>query len=194
MPSNIALCLVRLLSFVACCLSSVICYGQSYPTHPIQVIVPFAGGSASDVITRVVLERMGDAMGRRFIVDNRSGAGGNTGTAAAARAEPDGYTLAMSTSGPLAANRTLYQDLGYDPENDFAPIGLFAMIPNIIVVSIDTLHQQLAAAIADPAVRARVVELGAEPVISTPDELAKFIRSETVKWRDIIVNAGVQQL
>jgi tripartite-type tricarboxylate transporter receptor subunit TctC len=135
MPSNIGLYLVRLLSFVACCLSPVICYAQSYPTHPIQVIVPFAGGSASDVITRVVLERMGDTMGRRFIIDNRPGAGGNTGTAAAARAEPDGYTLVMSTSGPLAANKTLYQDLGYDPEKDFAPIGLFAMIPNIIVVS-----------------------------------------------------------
>jgi len=108
---------------------------QGYPSRPIQVIVPFAGGSASDVITRVVLERMGDTMGRRFIVDNRPGSGGNTGTAAAARAEPDGYTLLMSTSGPLAANKTLYHDLGYDPEKDFAPIGLFAMIPNIIVVS-----------------------------------------------------------
>ena len=75
MPSNIAFYLVRLLSFAACCLASVICYGQSYPTHPIQVIVPFAGGSASDVITRVVLERMGDTIGRRFIVDNRPGAG-----------------------------------------------------------------------------------------------------------------------
>jgi hypothetical protein len=130
MPSNIGLYLVRLLSVVACCLSPVLCYGQSYPTHPIQVIVPFAGGTASDVITRVVLERMGDTMGRRFIIDNRPGAGGNTGTAAAARAEPDGYTLVMSTSGPLAANKTLYRDLGYDPEKDFAPIGLFAMIPN----------------------------------------------------------------
>jgi tripartite-type tricarboxylate transporter receptor subunit TctC len=233
----------------------------------------------------------------------------------------------MSTSGPLAANRTLYQDLGYDPEKDFAPIGLFAMIPNIIVVStklpittldefiayakahpgelrygsvgigssqhlagayfeqvtgtvmthvpyrniaqyvpdliagtvptgfqflpnvsgplatgdaralavtsanrmqalpevptvveaglkgyessgwlallapigtpapiIATLHQQLAAAMGDPAVRARLIELGAEPVISTPEELATFMRSETAKWRDIIVNAGVGQL
>src|SRR5262245_15345301 len=127
--------LTILLSSVLCCLSSVVAFAQSYPTHPIQVLVPFAGGSANDVITRVVLERMGDAMGRRFIVDNRPGAGGNTGTAAGARAEPDGYTLLMSTSGPLAANKTLYRDLGYDPEKDFAPIGLFAMIPNIIVVS-----------------------------------------------------------
>ena len=108
---------------------------QSYPARSIQVIVPFAGGSASDVITRVLLERMGTSMGRRFIVENRPGAGGNTGTAAAAKAEPDGYTLVMSTLGPLAANKTLFRDLGYDPETDFEPISLFANIPNVIVVS-----------------------------------------------------------
>ena len=108
---------------------------QNYPARSIQVIVPFAGGSASDVITRVLLERMGTSMGRRFIVDNRPGAGGNTGTAAAAKADADGYTLVMSTLGPLAANKTLFRDLGYDPENDFAPISLFAIVPNVIVVS-----------------------------------------------------------
>src|SRR5947199_4048627 len=108
---------------------------QSYPARLIQVIVPFAGGSASDVITRVLLERMGTSMGRRFIVDNRPGAGGNTGTAAAAKADPDGYTLVMSTLGPLAANKTLFRELGYDPENDFEPISLFAFVPNVIVVS-----------------------------------------------------------
>ena len=63
---------------------------QTYPARPIQVIVPFAGGSASDVVMRVLLERMGVALGHRFIVDNRPGAGGNTGTAAATKAAPDG--------------------------------------------------------------------------------------------------------
>ena len=108
---------------------------QTYPTRPIQVIVPFAGGSASDVVMRVLLERMGAALGHRFIVDNRPGAGGNTGTAAATKAAPDGYTLVMSSVGPLAANKTLYKDLGYDPEHDLAPIALFATLPNVIVVS-----------------------------------------------------------
>src|ERR1051325_2367429 len=105
------------------------------PAPSVQVIVPFAGGSASDVITRVLLERMGTSMGRRFIVENRPGAGGNTGTAAAAKADPDGYTLLMSTLGPLAANKTLFRELGYDPESDFEPISLFAFVPNVIVVS-----------------------------------------------------------
>src|SRR6478735_5986436 len=81
---------------------------QSYPTRPITVIIPFAGGSASDVVTRIMLERMSRSMGQPIIVDNRPGAGGNTGTAAAAKAAPDGYTLVGSGSGPVAANRTLY--------------------------------------------------------------------------------------
>jgi tripartite-type tricarboxylate transporter receptor subunit TctC len=106
-----------------------------YPTRPIEVIVPFAGGSASDVVTRVMLNEMSKSLGQNFVVDNRPGAGGNTGTAAATRAAPDGYTLVMSTSGPLAANETLFKTLGYDPEKDLAPISLFAILPNIIVIN-----------------------------------------------------------
>src|SRR5437879_2329732 len=108
---------------------------QDYPTRPIQVIVPFAGGSASDVVTRIMLDRMGKSLGQPFIVDNRPGAGGNTGTSAAVRTAPDGYTLLMSTVGPLAANRTLFKSLGYDPEKDFAPISLFAILPNVVVIN-----------------------------------------------------------
>jgi tripartite-type tricarboxylate transporter receptor subunit TctC len=127
---------------------------QDYPNKPIQVIVPFAGGSASDVVMRVLLERMGTSLGHRFIVDNRPGAGGNTGTAAATKAAPDGYTLVMSSVGPLAANKTLYKDLGYDPERDLAPISLFATLPNVIVVSnklpIKNLREFIAYAKAHP--------------------------------------------
>src|SRR5437660_436616 len=108
---------------------------QAYPTRPIQVIVPFAGGSASDVVMRILLDRMGKRLGQPFIVDNRPGAGGNTGTFAGSKAAPDGYTLVMSSVGPLAANRTLFKSLGYDPEKDFTPISLFAILPNVIVIN-----------------------------------------------------------
>jgi tripartite-type tricarboxylate transporter receptor subunit TctC len=108
---------------------------QDYPTRPVQVLVPFAGGSASDVITRILLHRMASSLGQAFVVDNRPGAGGNIGTAAAAHAAPDGYTLLMSTSGPLAANRSLYKELPYDPMKDLAPIGLFATLPNVVVIN-----------------------------------------------------------
>src|SRR6185437_818571 len=107
----------------------------AYPDRPIQIVVPFAAGSASDVITRILLNRMTISLGQNFVVENRPGAGGNTGTAAVVHAAPDGYTLVMSTSGPLAANKALFRDLGYDPQQDFAPICLFATLPNVVVIN-----------------------------------------------------------
>jgi len=108
---------------------------SGYPDRPIQIYVPFAAGSASDVITRILLSRMATSLGQNFVVENRPGAGGNTGTAAVAHAAADGYTLVMSTSGPLAANKALFKELGYDPQKDFAPICLFATLPNIVVIN-----------------------------------------------------------
>ncbi|MBV9458592.1 MAG: tripartite tricarboxylate transporter substrate binding protein [Bradyrhizobium sp.] len=108
---------------------------SDYPTRPVQVLVPFAAGSASDVITRILLSRIATSLGQPFVVDNRPGAGGNSGTAAGARATPDGYTLVMSTSGPLAANKALFKQLGYDPLQDLTPICLFATMPNVVVVN-----------------------------------------------------------
>jgi tripartite-type tricarboxylate transporter receptor subunit TctC len=129
-------------SFLSLCAAAILAVSvpisaaaQNYPSRPIQVYVPFAGGSASDVITRILLNRMATTLGQAFVVDNRPGAGGNIGTAAGAHAAPDGYTLLMSTSGPLAANKSLFKELGYDPQKDFAPIGLFAMMPNIVVIN-----------------------------------------------------------
>src|SRR6478672_10039071 len=98
---------------------------QSYPTKPITVIIPFAGGSASDVVSRIMFDKMSKSMGQPIIVENRPGAGGNTGTAAAARAAPDGYTLVGGGSGPVAANITLYKNLGYDPEKELEMISPF---------------------------------------------------------------------
>ncbi len=297
---------------------------QAYPTRPIQVIVPFAGGSASDVVMRILLDRMAKSIGQPFVVDNRPGAGGNIGTSAATKATPDGYTLVMGSTGPLAANRTLYRDLGYDPEKDLEPIALFAHFPILIVVSsklpvksvgefvtyaktrpkqlnygsvgigssqhlagvyfeqvaglelthvpyrniaqyvpdliagavpvgfqwlpnvsaplqsgdaralavaaskrmtalpdvptvaeagiknyeasgwlallaphgtpkpiIARLNEELVAAVNDPSVTAKIIEQGAEGVSTTPEELAKFIASESAKWRAIIVKAGI---
>lgn len=297
---------------------------QTYPSRPIQVVVPFAGGSASDVVARLVLERMGTNMGQRFVVENRPGAGGNIGTQVVAAAAPDGYTLLYSASGPLAVNKTLSPNLGYDPERDFQPISLSAMLPNVVVVNpkipvktiaelidyakarpkqlhygsvgngssqhlagayfeqvagvqmmhvpyrvtgqmvtdlvagetqlsfqllpnvraqvsagqvrplavtsdkrlaalpdvpttaeaglkgyvaaawfallaprgtppeiVERLHKEYAAAIADKAVRDRLIEIGAEPMVSTPEELARFISAEVVKWREVVRSAGI---
>src|SRR5712692_3143429 len=121
---------------------------QTYPTRPIQVIVPFAGGSASDVVTRILLDRTAKSIGQPFIIENRPGAGGNTGTLAAARATPDGYTLVATGSGSAAVNKTLYRDLGYDPQKDFEPIAMIGVFPIVVVASaklpVKTLSEMIA--------------------------------------------------
>ena len=298
--------------------------GQTYPTRPVTVVVPFATGSASDVFTRVVLDHMATRGTFRFVVDNKPAAGGNVGTQQVAKTTPDGYTLVMSSSGPLAANKILVKNLGYDPEKDFDPIALFAVVPNVIVAStklpvkslsdligyaksrpkelnygsvgigssqhiagayfeqvtgtqmvhvpyrvtsqmvtdmisgqvqlgfqllpnvkgmidggqvrplavaasrrlvalpevpttkeaglagyesaawfaflaprgtpraaIEKFHAELAISMADPGVRARLNDLGAEPTINKPEELARFIAKETDKLREIITKGGI---
>lgn len=297
---------------------------QAYPARPVTVVVPFATGSASDVFTRVVLDHMASRGTFRFVVENKPAAGGNVGTQQVAKATPDGYTLVMSSSGPLAANRILVKNLGYDPEKDFDPIALFAVVPNVIVAStklpvktlpeliayakskpnalnygsvgigssqhiagayfeqltgtqmthvpyrvtsqmvtdmisgqvqlgfqllpnvkgmidggqvrpiavasgkrlaalpnvptakeaglsgyesaawfaflapkgtpraaIDKFHAELSASMADATVRARLSDLGAEPTVSKPEDLARLIVSDTAKLREIITKAGI---
>lgn len=110
-------------------------HAQDYPTHPITAIVPFAGGSASDVVSRILFDRMSRSMGQPIIIENRPGAGGNTGSAIAAKAPPDGYTWLGGGSGPMAANVTLYKNLGYNPETDFETISPFAAFTIVIVAS-----------------------------------------------------------
>jgi tripartite-type tricarboxylate transporter receptor subunit TctC len=109
--------------------------GAQNTAKPINFIIPFSAGSASDVITRILLEQVTTNTGQRFVFDNKPAAGGNIGTAAIARAEPDGFTIGTSTSGPLAINKILYPDLSYDPEKDFQPIALIAILPNVVVAS-----------------------------------------------------------
>ena len=315
---------MKLLLALAILLTAPFVSAQDYPSRPVTVIVPFSTGSASDVIARIVLERMSASVGQRFLVDNRPAAGGAVGTAAAAKVAPDGYTLLMGASGPLVVAKVLQPSLAYEAERDFQPISMYGRLPNVIVVSaklpiksldelidylkrkpgvgygsvgngssqhlagaffeqlagvkmthvpyrvtsqlqsdlvagevpvsfqllpnviaalkggqaralavanasrlaalpdvptaaelglkgyessawfgfvgprglprpiVDRLNAETVAAMADPAVRARFVEFGAEPVTSTPDELGRFIAAEVVKWREIIAKAGIK--
>jgi tripartite-type tricarboxylate transporter receptor subunit TctC len=120
---------------LAATLGSTIVRAQSYPSRLITVIIPFAGGSASDVVARIMLDRMSKNMGQTIVIENRPGAGGNSGTGAAAKATPDGYTLVGGGSGPVAANLSLYKVLGYDPEKDLEMIGPFAGFTIVVVAS-----------------------------------------------------------
>src|ERR1041384_3063714 len=114
---------------------STIAGSQSYPTKPITVIIPFAGGSASDVVSRILFDKMSKNMGQPIVVENRPGAGGNSGTLQGARSAPDGYTLIGGGSGPVAANLTLYKSLGYDPEKDLEVISPFAGFTIVVAAS-----------------------------------------------------------
>jgi len=296
---------------------------QDYPSKPINVIVPFSSGSASDVIARLVLERMRASLGQPFVVTNLPAAGGVAGTLTATKAAPDGYNIVMGAAGPTVVNKILNPALGYDPEKDFAPISLYASLPNIVAVSaklevktlgefiayvkknpktpygsvgngssqhlagelfaqlvgaqmqhvpyrvttqlqadllsgtvpvgfqllpniiggvksgqvralavtstrrlaalpdvptaaeaglkgfesaawfgflaprgtprapIDRLNKEIAAAVADPAVRTRFTDFGAEPISSTPEEFQRYVTSEVVRWREIITRGGI---
>jgi tripartite-type tricarboxylate transporter receptor subunit TctC len=106
---------------------------QDYPNRTVTLIVPFPAGGGVDAMGRIVAERLTAALGQQVIIDNRGGAAGVIGTRAAAKAAPDGYTLAMSTSGTTSINPTLYADPGYDPGRDFAPIGLVAVTPIVVM-------------------------------------------------------------
>jgi tripartite-type tricarboxylate transporter receptor subunit TctC len=296
---------------------------QEYPAKPITAIIPFSSGSASDVIARLVLDRMGNSMGKRFIVTNIPAAGGVSGTLTASKADPDGYTIVMGAAGPTVVNKILNPKLGYDPEKDFEAISLYASLPNVVVASaklpvntladlieyvrktpsipygsvgngssqhlagalfeqlagakmqhvpyritsqmqsdmvagivpvsfqllpnviggiksgqlralavtankrlaalpdvptaaeaglkgfesaawfgflaprgtpkaaIELLNREIVAAVADPAVRGRFTDFGAEPITSTPEEFGRYISSEVVRWREIIAKGGI---
>ena len=297
---------------------------QSWPDRSLRFVASAPAGSSLDVIARIIGDSLRNRLGQTVVVDNRPGAGGNIGTNAGTKAAPDGYTLVMGSTGPMAANRTLYRDLGYDPDKDLEPISLFAYFPILIVVSsklpvkslnefvtyakarpkqlnygsvgigssqhlsgvyfeqvaglelthvpyrniaqyvpdliagtvpvgfqwlpnvsaplqsgdaralavaaskrmtalpdvptaaeagiknyessgwlallaphgtpkpiIARLNEELVAAVKDPQVAAKIVEQGAEGTSTTPEGLGKFITSEAVKWREIIVKAGI---
>jgi tripartite-type tricarboxylate transporter receptor subunit TctC len=108
-------------------------HAQNYPSRPLRIISPFAAGGSNDVVARLVSARLGEAMGQQIIVENRAGAGGVVGTEYGARAAPDGYTLTVVSNATLAIVPAL-QKTSYDPQRDFAPVGLVGTSPYVIVV------------------------------------------------------------
>ena len=107
---------------------------DTYPDHKIRMIVPFAAGGPTDVIGRLVAERLSDVFGQQVYVEDLPGAGGNLGVETAARAAPDGYTILAVSTG-FIINPSMYSKIGYDPIKDFAPISLVAASPNVVMVN-----------------------------------------------------------
>lgn len=106
-----------------------------WPNKPVRIIVPFPAGGAADLVARQVAQHLSSTLGQQFVVENRAGAGGNIGTDAVAKAAPDGYTLGLSTSGPLANNKSLYKTMPFDAQKDLVPIALVGEIPLVIAVN-----------------------------------------------------------
>jgi tripartite-type tricarboxylate transporter receptor subunit TctC len=106
---------------------------QAWPSQPIRMIAPFPPGGSVDITARLIAEPLGKELGQRIVVENRSGASGNIGMDAAARAAPDGYTVVLNTI-PLVTNQSLFEKLTWDPIRDFAPIGMVATSPHVLVV------------------------------------------------------------
>ena len=102
--------------------------------HPITMVLPAGAGGSSDPLTRYVSEEIGKRIGQSFIVQNKPGAGGNVGMVYGAKARPDGYTLTISWTGPMATNLALYKEVGFSPQKDFAPVGMIGCTPNVLAV------------------------------------------------------------
>jgi tripartite-type tricarboxylate transporter receptor subunit TctC len=136
----------------------------AWPTRPVRVINPYAPGGASDIIMRTLAERLERALGQPFIIDNRAGAGGALGTGLAAQAVPDGYTLLVTNTGPLAVAPTLFPNLNYDPARSFAYISIFGGIPLLCAVKGDSRYTTLAEYAAAAAARPEAVSFGSSGV------------------------------
>jgi len=109
-------------------------HAQTYPAKAVRMIVAYPPGGGTDIVGRLMAQKMTETMGQTFIVENRGGATGNIGTEAAARATPDGYTILMGNVAPNAINVSLFAKMPYDPVTDFEPVSLVAVTPNILVV------------------------------------------------------------
>ena len=109
---------------------------QTWPARPITMVVPFAAGGSTDITARMLAEKLGGILGQNIVVENRTGAGGNIGAAAVARATPDGYTILLHTS-TLTANVSLYKNMGLNVQKDLIPVSQVALIPNVLMVNND---------------------------------------------------------
>ena len=114
-------------------------HGQSFPSKPIRLIVPYPAGGATDFFARAVFPKMGEALGQPIVVENRPGAGTAIGASEVARSAPDGYTLLLGDAGTFAFNPSLYKKLSYDPVKDFAPVSLTGRFALILAVNPTTL-------------------------------------------------------
>jgi tripartite-type tricarboxylate transporter receptor subunit TctC len=127
--------LMKAILLAALGLFSSLAWAQAYPSKAVKVVIPYPAGSTPDIVGRTVSDQLHKALGQPFVVENRTGAGGNIGADAVAKSTADGYTLLVAINGPVAVNKYLYKNLPYDPDRDLQPISLLASAPQMLVVT-----------------------------------------------------------
>src|SRR3954468_4434527 len=141
--------------FATAMVVSALAASQAYPTKPVRMIVAYPPGGGTDIVGRMVAQKLAENYGQTVVIDNRGGAAGSIGSEIAAHSVPDGYTILMGNVAPNAINVSLYAKLGYDPVKDFEPVSLVASTPNILVVlpslAVKTVPDLIALAKAKPS-------------------------------------------
>jgi tripartite-type tricarboxylate transporter receptor subunit TctC len=168
-------------------------WAQDYPTRPVRILVPFPAGGAVDIIARLMSDDIARSLGGSVVVESRPGASGNIAMGAAAKAAPDGHTLVLA-SASLAINRSLIKSTPFDPQRDFTPIALVAMVPSVLVVP----AAQGASNVADLVARARAqpgaVNYGSNGVGTTQHLAATAFAQRTGAQITHVPYKGVDQL
>jgi len=139
---------MRILSLIFLLLLAPLAQAETYPSRPITLLVPAAAGGGNDTVARVVADKMSRILGTPIVVENRAGAGGALAARAVAHSEGDGYTIGIGNPATLAIAPAMFPNVGYDPVKDFAPVGMIAASPHIILVNKDNPARSLAALIA----------------------------------------------
>ena len=163
----------------ALCAGACAAADSNYPNRPIRMVVPFPTASPSDIIGRLLSQRLGEALGQSIVIDNKPGAGGVVGAETVAKATPDGYTLLMGGTGALAIIPGLNSKLSYDPMRDFAPISLVASVPFMIVVSNSVPASSIKALIAIARAKPKQMNFASSGLASTPHLAAALFMNLT---------------
>lgn len=137
---------------------------QAWPTRPVTIVVPWPAGGSTDVLARSVAQNFGARFGQPFVVDNRSGANGNIGAAAVARAAPDGHTLMISTNGPITNNTLLYRSMPFNPTTDLTPIALLAELPIVLAARSQMPYRDVQGLIAHAKANPDKINCGTPPL------------------------------
>ena len=138
----------RLASGLVLAVFTLVSHAQGYPSKPLRIVVPFAPGGSTDIVARILAEKLAAPLGQSVVVDNRAGAAGNIGAEAVAKAAPDGYTLLMATTGVMAINNALYKNMTYDAAKDLEPVSYTTSITNVLTVPLEIPAKNVAELVA----------------------------------------------